>query len=168
MLFWETGCYNTVRGEYQILMRQEMHNCDEVFDAIWHKNAPLKVSICVWFLLRNRWPTKDNLVRRGIISSDSQLCVSGCGNSETADHLLIHCPTFGELWHHVKTWIGVDLVDPQHIMDHFYQFAYSSGGFKPPTVVFQLIWLCTVYVLWIERNNKLWWLCSWKWSKLLP
>jgi hypothetical protein len=63
-----------------------------------------------------------NLVRRGIIQLDSQLCVSGCGNNETSDHLVIHCPIFGELWHHVKAWIGADSVDPQHIMDHFHQF----------------------------------------------
>ena len=107
-----------------------MHNHDEVIDAIWHKNAPLKVSICVWRLLRNRWPTNDNLVLRGIIPSDSQLCVFSCANNETTDHLLIHCLTFGELCHHVETWIGVDTVDPQHIMDHFHQFVYSSGGFK--------------------------------------
>jgi hypothetical protein len=65
----------TVCSLYQILVRQEMHNRDELFDAIWHKIAPLKVSICVWRLLRNRWPTKENSVRRGIISCDAQLCV---------------------------------------------------------------------------------------------
>jgi len=50
----------TVRGVYQMLMRQEMHIHDAVTGAPWHKSAPLKVSICVWRLLRNRWPTKDN------------------------------------------------------------------------------------------------------------
>jgi len=25
----------------------------------------------------------------------------------------------------------VDTVDPQHIIDHFHQFAYSPGGFEP-------------------------------------
>jgi len=107
---WRPNVVNgyTVCDVYHMLMRQEMHDRDEVTDAIWHRNAPLKVSICVWRLLHNKWPTKDNLVRRGIIQSNSQLCVSGCGNNETADHLAIHCPIFGELWHHVKTWIGVD------------------------------------------------------------
>jgi hypothetical protein len=70
-------------------------------------------------------------VCRGIIPFDSQLCVSGCGSNESADHLVIHCPTFGEVWQHIRTWIGVHSVDPQHIMDHFIQFAYYSGGFKP-------------------------------------
>ena len=81
------------------------------------------------------------------------MCV--CGNNETTYQLLIHCPTFGELWHRVKTWIGVVSVDPQHIMDHFHRFAYSSGGYKPRQTFLQLIWLCTVYVLWTERNNRL-------------
>lgn len=60
-----------------------MHSCNEVVDAIWYKNVHLKVSICVWRLLCNRWPINDNLVHRDIIPSDSLLCVSECGNNET-------------------------------------------------------------------------------------
>jgi len=82
-----------------------MHNHDELLEVVWHKNVPLNVSNCVWCLLRNRWPTKDNLVRRGIIPIDA--------------HLLIHCPIFGVLWQHVKTWIGFNSTDPRHILDHF-------------------------------------------------
>jgi len=115
-----------------------MHIYDVVSDAVWHKHVPLKVSICVWRLLRNWWPTNDNLMRRGVISTGSQLCVSGCGDNELLDHLLIHCPTFGFLWQHVKAWIGVYFVDPQHILDYFTQFAYSSGGFKSRRSFLQL------------------------------
>jgi hypothetical protein len=61
----------TVRGVYQMLMRQEMHNYDKDSEAIWHKFVPLKVSICVWCLLRNKLSTKDNLVRRDIIPNES-------------------------------------------------------------------------------------------------
>lgn len=112
-------------------------------------------------------------MRRGIISPDSQLCVSGCGNNETTNHILSHCPVFGVLWQLVKTWIGLISVDPQHILHHFLQFAYSLGGFKPRWSFLQLIWLCSVYVFWNERNhilfsnkvNLLWIL--WKRSKLL-
>jgi len=121
----------SVRDVYQMLMRQEMHNHDVVSDAPWHKSVPLKVSICVWRLLRNRWPTKDNLVRRGVISHDSQLCVTGCGQNETIDHLIIHCPIFGDLWQQIKTWIGVFSVDPRQVLDHYYQFVFSSGTYAP-------------------------------------
>ena len=35
-----------VRDVYQMLMKQEMYIHDDFSDAVWHKNVPLKVSIC--------------------------------------------------------------------------------------------------------------------------
>lgn len=89
----------TVCGVYQMpmTMRQEMHNTYAAAIVVWQKNIPLKVSICACRLLRNKWSTKDNLVCRDIIPFDSQLCVIGCSSNESADHHLIHCPTFGEI-----------------------------------------------------------------------
>jgi len=138
-----------------MLMRQEMHNHDVVSDASWHKSVPLKVSICVWRLLCNRWPTKDTLVRWGVITCDSQLCVTGCGQNETIDHLIIHCLIFGNLWIQIKTWIGVFSVDPQQVLDHYYQFVYSSGGYAPRRTFLHLIWLWGIWGLWNERNQRL-------------
>ena len=135
----DVGDGYTVRGVYQMLIRQEMHNRDELVDPVWHKHVPLKVSICVWHLLQNRWPTKDNLVHRGIIPVEAQLCVSGCGNNEMVDHLLIHCLIFGMLWQHVKNWIGLTSVEPQHVLDHFTQFAYATRSFKPCPSFLQLV-----------------------------
>jgi len=109
----------------------------------------------VWRLFRNRWPTKDNLGRRGVIPLGSLLCVLGCGQNETAEHLVIHCPTFGSLWQHVKSWLGVYYVDPQHVMNHFYQFMYSSRGYTPRRSFLLMIWLCCIWVLWNERNHQL-------------
>lgn len=113
----------------------------------------MKVSICAWHLLRNRWPTKENLSRRVIISLDSQLCVTGCSQHESASHLSIHCPIFGSLWQHVKNWIGVYFVDPQHVQDHCHQFSFSTEGYTPSRSFLHMIWLCTIWVLWNERNN---------------
>jgi hypothetical protein len=41
---------------------------DAAADLIWHRQVPLKVSIFAWRLLRDRLPTKTNLVVRGIIT----------------------------------------------------------------------------------------------------
>ncbi|AES68202.1 transmembrane protein, putative [Medicago truncatula] len=112
----------TVRGMYQMLMRQEMHNYDIVSDAPWHKSAPLKVSICAWRLLH---------------------------------YLIIHCPIFGALWQQIKTWIGVFSVDPHQVLDHYYQFVYSSGGYAPRRSFLHLIWLCGIWVIWNKRNYRL-------------
>ncbi|GAU10830.1 hypothetical protein TSUD_425950, partial [Trifolium subterraneum] len=46
---------------------------------IWHPQVPLKVSILVWRLLRDRLPTKANLITRSILSPEAHFCVSGCG-----------------------------------------------------------------------------------------
>ncbi|GAU32087.1 hypothetical protein TSUD_152920 [Trifolium subterraneum] len=56
--------------------------------------VPLKVSVAAWRLLRNRLPTKDNLVLRHIIPQGAHLCVAGCGAPETAQHLRPSCPPF--------------------------------------------------------------------------
>jgi len=145
----------TVCAVYQMLMRQEIQVHDVASDAPWNKNVPLKVSICAWRLFRNIWPIKDNLVRRGVISNDNQLCVSGCGQQETIDHLIIHCNIFGDLWKLIKSWISVYLVDPLQVTDHFNQCVHSTGGYAPRRLFLYLIWLCCIWVIWNERNQRL-------------
>jgi len=56
---------------------------------------------------------KDNLFRCRIIPYDSWLCVSGCGNLEPAHHMFFSCDLFGSLWHLVRKWLGIPLVDLQ-------------------------------------------------------
>ena len=94
-------------------------------------------------------------MRRGIIASDNQLCVSGCGQQKTIDHLIIHCHIIGELWKFIKTWIGLYLVDLFQVTDHFNQSVHSSGGYALRRSFLQLIWLCCIWVIWNERNQRL-------------
>ena len=83
-------------------------------------------------------------MRRGVITNDNQLCILGCGQQETIDHLIIHCNIFGDLWKHIKSWIGVYSVDPHQVTDRFNQFVYSSGGYAPHRSFLHLIWLCCI------------------------
>jgi len=115
----------------------------------------LKVSIFLWRLLLDRLPSKSNLVARGIIPSDAQYCVTGCGGVEYAQHLFISCRSFGFLWPLVQSWIGFSAADPQSLLDHFIQFVYATGGLKARRSFLQLNWLICVWVLWKERNNKI-------------
>ena len=97
------------------------------FDDVWVKEAPLKVSMFVWRLLRNRIPTKDNLFCRRIIPVDDISCISGCDSPETVDHLLCHCPHFGVVWHHIFQWLGISFIAPAFISDHLHQFCHLAG-----------------------------------------
>jgi len=119
------------------------------------RQVPLKVTIFAWRLLRDRLPTKLNLVRRGVLSADDARCIAGCGHDESASYLFLHCDIFGSLWQQVRSWIGVSGVEPHDICDHFVQFIHYTGSAKKRTSFLQLIWLLCVWVVWNERYNRL-------------
>lgn len=79
----------TVRGSYKLLTAQDTLQVAHAADLIWHKQVPLKVSIFVCRLLRDRLPTRSNLVDRGIITNVDTGCLVGCGHRETSQHLFI-------------------------------------------------------------------------------
>jgi hypothetical protein len=64
----------SVRGAYQFLTFADAPLDRELIDNVWHNHIPLKVSLFTWRLLRKRLPTKDNMVRRGVIQ-ESTTCV---------------------------------------------------------------------------------------------
>ena len=87
----------TVRGAYNLLTTQDHSGEASVSDLVWHKQVPLKVSVFAWRLLRDRLPTKTNLMARRVLTADMSLCVAGCNQPETAQHLFLQCDTFGSL-----------------------------------------------------------------------
>ncbi|KAK2413211.1 hypothetical protein QL285_035944 [Trifolium repens] len=145
----------TVRGAYQLLTSQDSVTMDDAARLVWHPHVPLKVSIFAWRLQRDRLPTKTNLVTRGILSAAAHLCVSGCGEVESAHHLFLTCCTFGPIWPLVHAWIGVPVVECVSLRDHFVQFTFSAGGSRARRSFLQLIWLACVWVVWTERNHRL-------------
>jgi len=123
-----------------MLRTNDSNTVNAVSDMIWHIHVQLKVSIFAWRLLRNRLPTKANLVARGMMTHDAQLCVSGCGEVETAQHLFVSCPIFRELWSRVRDWVGVGGADPLVVSDHFHQFRW--GNIKTLLYATSLVTLC--------------------------
>ncbi|KAK2416292.1 hypothetical protein QL285_038696 [Trifolium repens] len=137
----------SVCDAYQILTSQDPVILREAEDLIRHRQVPLKLSILAWRLLRDRLPTKANLVSRGILAPDLRVCVTGCGGIETTQHLFLSCSTFGSLWALVRSWIGFSVVDASSLTDHFVQFTYSTGGLRARRSFLQLIWLACVWVV---------------------
>ena len=66
---WALESTNTfsVRSAYKYLTLQPplVSSVDAL--SLWHKDVPLKVVLFGWRLLRDRLPTKDNLLWRGVI-----------------------------------------------------------------------------------------------------
>ncbi|GAU24994.1 hypothetical protein TSUD_312290 [Trifolium subterraneum] len=153
---WQPDLDNgySVHSAYHLLTFQDSVSLHAADGLIWHPQVPLKVSILAWRLLRDRLPTKANLVTRGILSPEAHFCVSGGGAVESAQHLFLSCSTFGPLWHMVSSWIGSPLVDSHTIPDHFAQFTLSVGGSRGRRSFMQLIWLVRVWVVWNEQNSR--------------
>ncbi|GAU28865.1 hypothetical protein TSUD_293170 [Trifolium subterraneum] len=100
-------------------------------------------------------PSKTNLVSRGILSLEAHHCVFGCGMAESAQHLFLSCSICGSLWSLISSWIGSSLVDSQALSEHFLQFISSAGDSRARRSFMQLIWLACVWVMWHERNQRL-------------
>jgi hypothetical protein len=126
---------------------------DDAEKLILHPQVPLQVSI--WHLLRDRLPTKLNLVTRDILSTAAYLCVSGCGEVESANHLFLSCVTFGPFWALVRSCVGTLMVEHTSLREHLVQFTSSAGGSRERRSFMQLIWLVCAWVVWTERNHGL-------------
>ncbi|XP_024642187.1 uncharacterized protein [Medicago truncatula] len=108
----------------------------------------------VWRLLRDRLPNKDNLVRRRVLPIGGAACVSGCGQLETASQLFVSCNIFGSLWFHVWYWLGIDFVPSGDLRQHFIQFTKMAGLPRSTHLYFRIILFASVWVLWNERNDR--------------
>ena len=106
----DTSVGYTVRNAYQLLTTQDTPQVEGAAALVWHKHIPLKVSIFAWRLVKNRLPTRANLVHRGILSDAVAGCLCGCGATETSQHLFISCDFYGTLWSQVRSWLGVSLI----------------------------------------------------------
>lgn len=144
----------SVRGVYCFLTNSGELVYRTLVDDIWHKEIPSKVSLMVWRLLRDRLPTKDNLVRRRVLPIGGAACVSGCGHLERASHLFVSCNIFSSLWFHVWSWLCIDFVPSGDLRQHFIQFTKMAGLSRSTHLYFRIIWFASVWVIWKERNDR--------------
>jgi len=94
-------------------------------------------------MFRDRLPTKDNLLHRGVITLDSRLCLAGCNSVETTTHLFLHCSTFGSVWQYLLRWLGFSTALPLGVIDHFNQFSLDDGIVKDRRAILQAFWFAT-------------------------
>jgi len=145
----------TVRSAYQLLTTQDNPQVEGADALVWHKHVPLKVSIFVWRLVKNRLPTRANLVHRGILSDAVAGCLCGCGDTETSQHLFISYGFYGTLWFQVRSWLGVSGPYPINVSDNFYPFTHSAGGGRAKCSFMQLVWLLCAWIIWNDCNQRL-------------
>lgn len=72
---------------------------DCVFSNIWLVYVPLKVKAFGWRCFKNKIPTRDSLMLRGILDPSSNLSCSFCEEfEETLSHSFLCCSLVVEVW----------------------------------------------------------------------
>lgn len=56
------------------------------------------------------------------------MCVTGCREVETTQHLFFSCTIFRDLWHLVRDWIGVSGADLYILLTIFFSLLIQQVG----------------------------------------
>ncbi|XP_074290488.1 uncharacterized protein LOC141617204 [Silene latifolia] len=101
--------------------------------------------------VQNKLPTVDNVCRRGMMIVNR--CVLCENHSETATHLFFECEYSATVWQTVSQWLQIP---PQtqlvQVLHWFKRHTRGKGWIKRQR---RCLLLCTIYLLWNERNRRL-------------
>jgi hypothetical protein len=122
MWIWSKNSYS-VKEAYKLLLAE--YETEDSRDQLiaWNELVPLKVSVLVWKLLQNKIPTKDNLVKRGILSESQTSCSFGRGKEETVSHVFFECTTVTEVWQEILRWLKINSALHNTTLENYYQFS---------------------------------------------
>jgi hypothetical protein len=121
---------------------------------IWKGVVPSKVSALVWQVLLDRIPTKENLVRRGILLNEAAGCDLCDGVSETSKHLFLHCRFTAAVWYEVCRWLGLILVIPPEVVMLYGQLM-TCGPNKKIRRGYSIVWMAFNWVIWNIGNDRI-------------
>lgn len=130
----------SVKSAYGQIMTQSTGTRDHLFASLWSKLVPCKVAALGSRVIRNRLPTKTNLVVRGVHLGEDGLQCAGCGhNNESVGHLFFECPIFSDTWRRVLDWCRLESDLHVDCKSHFQQFQGLISGNKEAVDHWQVI-----------------------------
>ncbi|CAI8612012.1 unnamed protein product [Vicia faba] len=152
---------------------------DRDLAVAWSSLIPSKVSVLAWRVWQNKIPTRDNLVKRGILVESQNPCPFGCCSEESVAHTFFECPLAWTAWSEVLRWLSFSSVIHNSAFQNFIQFA----GFSIRGRVFKdrisVLWFACLWTIWKRRNKQIFGISerrripsifdiqetSWKWLK---
>lgn len=120
----------------------------------------------MWCLIWNRLPTKDNVGKRIELENVDKIC-AWCGVAlETAEHTFLVCEEVPRLWNYLIEWIGITWTAPKNVEQHLLNFSDLLGGRRWRKRLGGL-WVCTIWVIWKWRNERLFANKPWDMNRIL-
>lgn len=119
----------------------------------WHQlvwSSPMipRCSFILWLVLKQRLPTKDRLLKWGIISTDS--CCFCNSATESLEHLFFSCPFTNEIWRNILLATGIQRA-PLSWRREISWFCRRTKGKSKLCRARRLSLAVTVYQIWQAR-----------------
>ncbi|XP_058762286.1 uncharacterized protein LOC131635664 [Vicia villosa] len=125
------------------------------FKRIWKTSIPSRLKVFGWRVVLNRIPTKDQLAKRGVIrDGQQQLCTFCQDKVEDLEQLMFNCSISQRVWSSICGWLDIKGMGDSVGVNHLRNFTQALTG-KIKKKKLYLIWLTTVWSLWMARNNFL-------------
>ncbi|XP_058726348.1 uncharacterized protein LOC131597686 [Vicia villosa] len=126
---------------------------------VWKAKVPHKVKVFAWRLVRNRLPSKVQLVRRGVEIADSEMICNLCNLNNSQDdttHIMVRCEVAKKIWNAVYIWLNLQGVNEVVSLchEHMLQF-FSKLKNKVDKGREISIWMAVTWCLWRARNGTI-------------
>ncbi|WMV31905.1 hypothetical protein MTR67_025290 [Solanum verrucosum] len=118
---------------------------------IWRTKLPPKVICFRWITLKDSCLTQNNLMRRKFqIVNRCYMCLC---NSESINHLFLHCTVATGLWNMFFSLFGLTWVMLRSLREAFVCWSSWKVG-KSVKQIWSLVPACILWCLWTERNKR--------------
>ncbi|XP_071705251.1 uncharacterized protein [Rutidosis leptorrhynchoides] len=128
-------------------------------ETIRNNLVPKKIEIFIWRALKKRLPTLVELDNRGI-DLNSVRCPICDDDVETIEHSLIFCSYVMDIWSRVHKWWGLGNVSNLSVNEAFVGNCNSITS-ELGAKIWQAVEWTTGYLIWKNRNNKIFKNYSW-------
>ena len=145
-----SGFYST-KSAYRLLMTFNRPVPERrIFQTLWKLKIPPRAGVFSWRLIKDRLPTRANLLRRNVPIQDTMCPLCG-SQQEEAGHLFFNCKMTMGLWWESMRWsqvIGALSADPA---SHFIQFCDGFGAGRNHSRWCGW-WIALTITIWQHRN----------------
>ena len=123
---------------------------------VWNSQVPFKVKFFVWLVVHKKVNTNDLLqLKRPYKALNPDICKLCMKKAESTGHLFLHCSLTMGLWHKLFQLAKTDWVSPRSIFDMLSINYNGFGLFKRGIVLWQVASIALIWVVWRERNARI-------------
>ncbi|XP_021993818.1 uncharacterized protein LOC110890505 [Helianthus annuus] len=143
-----SGVWNSVRA------REQEVNWASI---VWFSQCVPRHAFLMWLIVRRKLLTQDKILQWSYPrrkNMNMMCCLLCYENVDSHDHLFFECKLSSEIWCTVRSKVGMDRVEPRwtEIVEWL---KHRSRSKSATNLLCKLIVAATMYVIWQERNNRL-------------